>query len=205
MGRVYSLSRNEQLVKYVIERLSGQVGRIRLMKYLYLADLEARRYLGHPLSRFEYHLDRYGPFDAGIYNVLDSLKTKGLIGEDLYPWQGSTGFVYHDSSEPVVFSLSPAERYLLEYVIRKFHAVEMSQLLEDIVYETWPMKKATQHGELLDMDAVNNTMKQRLKGIDFDRLLLGEQQIREGNYTTLDDVLKELGRARPGGSTTTTS
>jgi hypothetical protein len=199
-----NLSKNEEIVKYIVERLSGKVGRVRLMKYLYLADLEARRYLGRPLSTFRYRLDKFGPFDPAIYRVLESLTREGLIAQDQYPWQGSVGFVYHDSREPVIFSLSPAERHILEYVMGRFHTVEMDRLLEDIVYETSPVKGA-KVGRVLNMDKVNNEMSRKLKGIDLERILHAEQQLQEGKYTTLDQILKEFESARPGGRAATPS
>ena len=198
------LDKNEEIVKYIVERASGRVGRVRLMKYAYLADLECRRYLGRPLSTFRYKLHHYGPFDRTLYDVLESLKAAHLIAEEQYPWQGTIGYAYHNVSEPVAFSLSPAERFILDFVIEGFEQHDMDRLLEDTVYETPPVKNA-KPGEVLNMEGANNEMKQKLGGIDLERVLVAERQISEGRYTDLESVLKELESARSRGREATTS
>jgi hypothetical protein len=58
-----SLSRNAQVLRYLLEVAPG-VGHTKLAKFAYLADLEARKYLGGPVSEFRYVRDQHGPFDA---------------------------------------------------------------------------------------------------------------------------------------------
>src|SRR3990167_3197938 len=81
------LSREEQLIAYFVTRCSGHLGRTQLVKFLYLADYEARRYLGKPLSGFQYFWHHYGPFDHAIYENLENLKTRGFVDEEsiLFP------------------------------------------------------------------------------------------------------------------------
>lgn len=189
--------KNQEVVKYIVERASGRVGRVRIMKYLYLADLECRRYLGRPISTFRYKLHRYGPFDRTLYDVLDTLREAQLIAEEQYPWQGTVGYAYHNVSVPVVFSLTRAERHILDFVLQEFEKHDMDRLLEDTVYETPPVREAAP-GSSLNMNMVNDEMRDKLGGIDLERILEAEQLVSEGRYSDLETVLKELPVARPG-------
>ena len=55
------LSRNAQVLRYLLE-VAPAVGRIKLIKYAYLADCEAHRYIGRQISKFRYRFDKHGPF-----------------------------------------------------------------------------------------------------------------------------------------------
>ncbi len=54
-----ALSRNALLVKYFAQVYRG-IPRKHLVKFIYEADVLAREYLGHPLSKFQYQHAKYG-------------------------------------------------------------------------------------------------------------------------------------------------
>lgn len=72
-----NLSRNAQVLRYLLQVAPG-IGHTKLAKFAYLADLEARRYLGSPISEFRYAFEQHGPFDSsGFFGALGELKTQG--------------------------------------------------------------------------------------------------------------------------------
>ena len=75
-----TLSRNAQVLRYLLEVAPG-VGRIKLVKYAYLADCEAYRYLGRAISNFRYRFDKHGPFDRAFFDTKDELVREGYATE----------------------------------------------------------------------------------------------------------------------------
>ena len=57
-------------------------GRTQIVKYLYLADYEARRYLGRPITELSYRWDRHGPFDPAILQYLKELCDEDEVSEE---------------------------------------------------------------------------------------------------------------------------
>jgi hypothetical protein len=102
--------RTEVLVRYFVEWFSGEIGRTQIVKYLYLADLEARRYLGRPVSSLRWKKHNFGPFDARVLQAVEQLEKEGAIQAQQvsYP-NGKQGFLYHASAPMSPHGLSRAE------------------------------------------------------------------------------------------------
>jgi len=179
-----NLSREEQLVAFFVNACPEPVGRTRLMKLLYLADYEARRYLGRPVSSIPYIWYDHGPFDQQLYGWLDHLRAEGLIRDEevVYP-SGNAGHIYTPNEAPPAHDLSPDEVEILSYVCREYSQVGLRELLDDIVYQTEPMldaKEKNARGEKLNMDLVNN-LKSRAFAVPYEELLARSRQVRAGN------------------------
>src|SRR2546430_11848217 len=90
------LSREEELVAFFVNRCGdGNLGRTRLMKLLYLADYEARRYLGRPISKIKYIWHYFGPYEPELTTWVNRLKEHGVVMEEtvVYP-TGKYGYLY---------------------------------------------------------------------------------------------------------------
>ncbi len=187
------LSRNAQVLRYLLAEAPG-VGRTQLLKFAYLADCEARKYLGRPISTFRYIRYNHGPFDQAFYGALDELKAGGLATETptVFP-NGYEGYHVHPTSQGVEFGFSRVEAELLRYVAQTYLALSARDLCDDIVYQTEPMLHA-KLSEELPMDRLNNQEKQEL-GFDLERLLASEASVAAGRHRPLADVVREL-RAR---------
>lgn len=179
------LSREEELVAFFVNRCAGNLGRTRLMKLLYLADYEARRYLGRPLSGIKYVWHFYGPYEPKLPEWIDSLKGSGVIVEEpmTYP-SGVTGYLYTPGPRSPSASFAPAEMEILSYVCRQYSQVPLRDLLDDVVYQTEPMLKAQEKGaknQPLEMHIVDNSKSNELS-ISFEELLERRRQLQAGEY-----------------------
>lgn len=188
-----SVSRNAQVLRYLLAIDPG-VGRTKLAKYAYLADLVARQYLGKPISGFRYVFDRHGPFDSNaFFRAKRELEKAGLATES----EMSIGpYVEHSifpTDRALEYSFTIAEARVLEYVAQTYLSMNARALCEDVVYQTLPMKKATP-GKSVPMGLVTRTTKDRL-GFDLERMIAGEESADAGRVKPLHQVVDEL-RAR---------
>lgn len=190
------LSREEEIIAFFVNQCSGALGRTQLMKFVYLADYEARRFLGRPLSNVTYIWHNYGPWDQELYARLARLQGLQVIRESRvsYP-SGREGFLYERGGVTPSWSFTPAEVEILSYVCREYSSVPLQQLLEEIVYETEPMRFAQEHearGRALNMDMVNGTGSAAL-GLPFEELLARRAEARAGRTISHADFMAALG------------
>jgi hypothetical protein len=189
------LSRNAQVLRYLLQVAPG-VGHTKLAKFAYLADLEARKYLGHPISDLRYVLDQHGPFDSrGFFKARDELVAGGYITETPLYFGSYLGFEMVPTSKAPEYGFSAAEVEVLSYVAKTFLNKTAIALCEDVVYKTEPMERVKKKmGERLPMDEMNRDPKDE-QGFNLDRMLDGEADAKAGRVRQLVDVMNEL-RAR---------
>lgn len=188
----------DELVSYFVERLSGRLGRTMVLKLLYLSDLEARRYLGRPISSLTYVLHNHGPFDAEIYRALDRLASAGEIEEEAVAYPSATGYRYHCRAPGRIRHFSPADEAILSFVLRSYIGKSLESVLE-VVYNTRPMKEVegAPIGTPIPLQSVNDEMRLALGGIDLESALAAEDNVREGKtvpWATLRRELLDRGR-----------
>lgn len=189
-----TLSREEQMVAFFVNECSGSVGRTRLMKLLYLADYESRRYLGRAISTINYIWHDYGPFDSNLYSWLESLQSQGLIQQQRVPAANGNAYVYSPAAIAPSHDFTEAELDILNYVRREYSQRNFRELLDDIVYETEPMLKAkaeNAQGKVLDMQIVD-----REKAKDFlapyEDLLARSRGVRKGDVVSHETAMARL-------------
>lgn len=188
-----TLSRNAMVLRFLLEEAPG-IGRIKLAKFAYLADLESRKYLGKPITQFKYVYDQHGPFDARpFYSALEELEQGAFVTQNQIPLGQYLGYELCPTSSPVEYDFDVAEAEVLSHVARTYLARNAQESCEDVVYETQPMRDA-EPGRPLPMDAVNRKPGDRLS-FDLKRMLTGEAQAKAGRIRPLADALGEL-RAR---------
>lgn len=184
------LSKEAQVLKYFLQRTEG-LGTTKLMKLAYLADLEARRCLGRPITGFEYVFDKFGPFDKQIYDALDELKEEGLATEEKVRL---IDFVEHrvsDTGEPTILDFAPAEQEVLRFLISEYSEAALRDLLDEVVYSSRPMERVSSRGERLPMEEEDNVVREK-RGLDLEQILVAEEEAERGNYRELDDFFSEL-------------
>ena len=185
--------RNAELVAFFVSRCLGELGRTRLMKLLYLADYEARRYLGRPLSTLKYVWHYYGPFDASVDAILNKLKADGAIVETpvAYP-SGKNGYLYSRGPQEIVPTFDPPDLAILSYVCEKYSAVSLRELLDEIVYQTEPMKAAIDEkakNTELRMQVVDNAKANEF-GVSFEMLLRRSWELRGGKSLSHQEAMR---------------
>jgi hypothetical protein len=188
-----SISRNAQVLHYLLCADPG-VGRTKLANYAYLADLEARKYLGRPISAFRYRFDSHGPFDARAFCAATrEMEQAGLATESEV---GVGDYIEHrlmPTSRGIEYGFTLAEAKVLDYVVQTYLSTNAREICVDIVYQTEPMMKA-KRGQLVPMSIVDRVPGKNL-GFDLERMLAGEADAKAGRTRPLDAVVSEL-RAR---------
>ncbi len=185
------LSRNAQVLRYLLGVAPG-VGRIKLVKYAYLADCEGYRYLGRAISNFRYRFDKHGPFDRAFFDAKDELLRAGVAMESATRIGPYNGYDYRPTTEPVEYGFTQEETEILHYVARTYLTETATRLCEDVVYQTPPMK-AAKVGERLKMETMRNEPDPL--GFNLDRLLTSEASVEAGRFRPLREAVDEL-RAR---------
>jgi hypothetical protein len=187
---IVNLSRNAQVLRYLLQVAPG-IGRTKLAKFAYLADVEARKYLGRPVSSFVYCFDQHGPFDSGgFFSATGELTMHGFATEHEMPCGQYIGYELFPTSKQAEFDFTPAEAEVLRYVASTFFSKTARDLCDDIVYKTEPML-AAEPGKPLRMDILNPAPGDRL-GFSLERMLAGEASVAAGRTRPLADVMLEL-------------
>src|SRR5688572_29443700 len=104
------LSKNAQVLKFFLQQCKDGAGRTRLQKLAYLADLESRKLLGHPISDFNYIWHHHGPFDSALYDAINELSIKGYATKSEIDY--GQGYVEHsarDTGAPALLDFTPGE------------------------------------------------------------------------------------------------
>ena len=196
----HKLSREEELVAFFVKHCGGDgnLGRTRLMKLLYLADYEARRFLGHPISGAKYIWHFYGPYEAKLTTWINRLKDGQVLVETpvVFP-SGKQGYLYTPGPTQAPESFKPVEVEILTYVCRQYSRVDLRELLDDVVYQTEPMVRAQKkkaREKPLEMDIVNNTKSGELT-VTLEELLERRRQLRAGeglDHAAAMNAMEEL-------------
>lgn len=188
------LSKNASVLRYLVEADSG-VGRIKLAKYAYLADLESLRLCGRTISRFRYSYDNHGPFDSSnFFSALDELRSNGILIEETATfWKGWSGYRYSTTSPALHYEFSEEEDQILMFVVARYRSFSAERLCKEIVYKTAPMLVAKK-GKELQMELIQSDSPDAL-GFSLERMLAGEKSARTGKHRPIAEAMREL-RAR---------
>lgn len=189
------LSRNARVIRFLVEQAPG-VGRTRLIKFAYLADLESRHYLGRSITDFHYIRYTHGPWDKGFYGVVAELTAEGLLREERIEFpNGTVGYRYEATGSRMDYGFSPEDAVILAHIAETYAVYGARELCDEVVYQTEPMKAEVEMNGELPMDAENKAEQDEL-GFDLRRMLAGEKSVREGRFQPLEQVIREL-QARP--------
>ena len=188
--------RNERIATLICFFLSKNpgAGRTQIVKFLYLTDLEYRQYQGKPVTDLEYVWGDFGPFDQRIYNVLETMKRRGLVQEAEYvSGHGKPAYRYELTEPCRRDGLHRAEVEVAEHIAAQVRDTPLRELLDDVVYETEPMLDAKQRearGQKLNMDVVN--LKKRRFGIDLEKAWDNDEAITTSKSISAEKLFTEL-------------
>lgn len=184
-------NRVAQLIRYFVKHVPG-AGRTQIVKFLYLSDHEARRYLGRPLTELRYRWDRFGPFDPEILRQLERLTQEGFLCRTEYGFQGTPAYSYTATDTPIAQEFSKAESVILGTIVDRFGTVPLGNLLDDVVYQTRPMLEAQRRGQRLRMELLDN--EERIPGAELERVVRAVEQLDRGEGRPMSEVFAELRR-----------
>lgn len=183
------MSKNAKMLKFFLQQSPARgLGQTRLQKLAYLADLESRKLLGQPISDFKYVFHHYGPFDSALYDAIDELLgNEYAIRSEIDYGQGFVEKRVRDTGHAALMDFAPAELEILSFIVEKYMRTPLKSLLDDVVYETEPMKKVERRGQRLPMDEMNDVEKKRL-GFDLEKVIEAER----GSHRPAKDFFDEL-------------
>jgi len=168
-----------KLLLYIVDQfqdMGAQVSTIRLVKMLYLIDLEYYSRHGKTLTGLNWVFHYYGPYFFEVGDILRSASID-LDAREVTTISGR-GFTFksleeQDISKDVDFTTEQQ----INKILKKW-ALEDTQAILDSVYNTLPIKYG-KRGQPLDFD------------FETDHLILQEARQRGGEFVLLDDLLKK--------------
>lgn len=119
----------------------------KLIKLVYLAEVYFKRYTNQRLTEQKWVFWKYGPFFSEFENLVEnqSIFEKPDRADDFYPIIVRLDY---DQRE-----LSIEEHAAVMRAMDHAHT-ELNELLDYVYFETEPMVKAEERGEVLDFDAI---------------------------------------------------
>lgn len=164
------------LLRYVVDRVGGEVPRNHLIKLLYLIDLEWVRYTGCQVTGLKYALHESGPWDENFDHLLMQL-INFQVPEKTYASRveagGNEAGVVHAGD-----TLSEPERDLADHILALYREMPDKALLDEYVAGTPPLRAARKKGEALELSMEAGVYQKHLRRLsrefsDFDVVEIG--------------------------------
>ncbi|MCE7964732.1 DUF4065 domain-containing protein [Nitrospirales bacterium NOB] len=152
----------KEICRLVAEEGVATPGATRLVKLLYLAEIEWRRsHQGASLSNLKWIFWHFGPYAMELRDIFGS--------EDVESFEFETGKV----AKYLTFRPGELERRevtedasrVLKSIVKRWAGVDLNLLLDYVYFETEPMEDATR-GAALDFSSVSPTLKPAMPNID---------------------------------------
>lgn len=189
------LSRNAMTLRYLLGLAPG-VGHMQLLKCAYLADVEARTYLGRPISTLRYRRYVHGPFDVASFAAIREVIVGGLATSTL-TWIGNASLpLLRPTLYPVEYDFSTADAEVLRYVAETYMTLAARRLCDEAVLATRPMRDVQLYDDL-PMDQLDRRSDDPF-AFSFLRMLQAEQSAQSGRIRPIRTAVNVL-RARRNG------
>lgn len=171
------------LIKYIVFEIKdngGVVLRTRLVKMLYLCDIEYYRSHRKQMTPLVWKRYKYGPFSFDLQSITNSIGFN--MSEESVDFVTLKGFKY-DVLEPIDIDkiLNPSERSIVDRVIKRWGQAELEDILDYVYCETEPMYNA-QMGEQLDFSKITRGIR-RSSSTTID--------IGEDNLQTIKNIISD--------------
>jgi Protein of unknown function (DUF4065) len=134
---------------------AGYVNKTKLLKLLYLADIEHYRNFGETLTGFDWLFYLFGPWASEYDLLLEDLVRRGAIS--LEAWGGAdregARIDLHEGRELTKVIRDTGELYLIQHQIDTWNDRSLPELLDYVYFQTEPMSEAVS-GEKLQFEKV---------------------------------------------------
>jgi uncharacterized phage-associated protein len=124
------------------------IGKTKLIKLIYLAELEFYRRNNNRLLNEDWQYYIYGPYIYSIEKYLQGFNIH-VQGNDNSEYQKIT--IYNKQNVPPV---SSELKVMLMSIVSKFGKMELNDLLNYVYFETEPMMNVSRKGEQLDFSTI---------------------------------------------------
>ncbi len=147
------------LISHIITELTDMnvgFGKTKLIKLLYLVDVENYRRRGATITGLKWRFYHYGPYAPEIEDALRALELD-IPQDSVTIGTGHTATVFRPNQRlrPRLgaYVSSAAELRLVDRVIREWGEEDLNPLLNHVYFFTEPMRHA-ERGEILDFSAI---------------------------------------------------
>jgi hypothetical protein len=138
-----------QLIAYIVARARAReitLNRTKLVKLLYLLDIERVKTGRDPITGLEWVFFHYGPY---AFELIDTLKA--MEGSQLVAQQWHTGILYRGAPGAPDGDEWPAgTKAAIDRVVDRFAELDLNELLDYVYFRTGPMQQG-KRGDRLDM------------------------------------------------------
>lgn len=181
----------ERLILYIIDKVEsegGAISTIRLVKFLYLIDVEHYRRHGQTLTGLEWVYHKYGPYAFALPEIFACLRLD-VEEEEYITLKGHKGRRFHVHVPQDITDVLPfAKEVLVNRVLKWWMWEDTNVLLDHIYFETEPMQHG-QRGEALDFSTIRRDVVTEEAGFHLDPVKA--QTLRERVQQTLADIKAE--------------
>lgn len=147
------------LIAYIVARAKEHgvtLNRTKLVKLLYLIDVERVRSRRDPLTGLDWVFFHYGPYAMELIDTLEAMEGSEL---SVQPWKDSV--LYRGAPDaPDGEDWVPGIRGLVDSVIKRYAPLDLNELLDYVYFRTGPMIDA-QRGQQLDLQLARDDPSQR--------------------------------------------
>ncbi len=153
------------LIAHAIVHLADRqvgLGKTKLVKLLYLVDVENYRRRRRTLTGLEWRFYHYGPYAFEIDEALEILEFD-IPQESVGTGGGHNAIVFRPDwnlRSRIGSHIRSAELSLVNRILREWGEVELNPLLDHVYFNTEPMKEAIR-GEILDFSTIATGRVQR--------------------------------------------
>lgn len=146
-----------EIVQYVINELTER--RIRplktaLVKFVYLADVEAVREGLPRLTIVKWIFYKYGPYSVELDSAIKQIAGRSVDELSGVSAAGKSFLVYQGPGHGEEFNLAPQQRGIINIVLDRWGGETLSSILNYVYFETEPMQDAA-WGQPLDFGLVH--------------------------------------------------
>lgn len=181
----------ERLILYIIDKVEsegGAMSTIRLVKFLYLIDVEHYRRYGQTLTGLEWVYHKYGPYAFALPDSFARLRLD-MEEEEYITLEGHKGRRFHVYVPQDITDILPfAKQVLVDRVLKWWMWEDTNVLLEHVYFETEPMQRG-QRGKVLDFSTVRRDVV--TEEVEFHLDPVKVQTLRERVRQTLTDIRAE--------------
>lgn len=149
----------QQLIIYIIREVTdagGNLPKTKLMKLLYLIDLESHREFGTAITPGHWFFFLYGPYAIEVDKSLNDIVGYQVNESHFLTKHGKYGFSYKTFEAPRLEDVLPlSKRLVIDAVLNRWGGEELNTILDYVYFETAPMANA-KFRQALDFSSVRN-------------------------------------------------
>jgi uncharacterized phage-associated protein len=187
----------QSLVKLLLrlaQRESIPIGKTKLVKLLYLMEVEYYRAHRERLTSLRWSFLYYGPYTSELESLLDSPDIE-VIPERLR--DGRIRETVTVSEPAPSYGITPELEQLAEFVMERWGGLGLEGLLDYVYFETEPMLDA-ERGQELDFTRIEPARSKTVRKVSLDRKKLAEIRKRVARHSVELGTVSAVPAWNPG-------